>query len=140
MFGCWIFVYSSLGILDIALVQVSGYWILGIGTLRILVIATLKTEQYSASGAKSAAVHAGITCNSTILKSNLWGVSLVCFGASPWSCLVFYAILEFSSSSLFDVVWSKNHRCLPAHLLLLLSSTLMTRPFEEMKWANSTSS
>ena len=57
MFGCWIFVYLSLGILDIALIEVSGYWIsiLGIGTLmiRILVIATLKTEQYSASGVKN---------------------------------------------------------------------------------------
>ena len=38
---------------DIALIEVSGYWILGIGTLRILVIATLKTEQYSASGVKN---------------------------------------------------------------------------------------
>ena len=52
MFGCWIFVCLSLGILDIALIEVSGYWILDIGSLRISVIATLKTEQYSASGAK----------------------------------------------------------------------------------------
>ena len=41
------------GILDIALVEVSGYWILDISSLRILVIATPKTEQHSASGAKS---------------------------------------------------------------------------------------
>ena len=47
----WMFIYSSLRILDIALVEMLGYWILGIGSLRILVIATLKTEQYSASGA-----------------------------------------------------------------------------------------
>ena len=56
MFGHWIFVYLSLGILDIALVEMLGYWILGIGSLKIMLIATLlsphsryrKTEQYSA--------------------------------------------------------------------------------------------
>ena len=31
MFGCWISVCLSLGILDIALIEVSGYWILDIG-------------------------------------------------------------------------------------------------------------
>ena len=44
---------SSLRILDIVLVEMLGYWILGIGSLRILDIATPKTEQYSASGAKT---------------------------------------------------------------------------------------
>ena len=52
MSGHWTFIYLPLRILDIALVEMLGYWILGIGSLRILVIATLKTEQYSASGAK----------------------------------------------------------------------------------------
>ena len=50
--GHWIFIYLSLRMLDIALVEMLGCWILGIGSLRILVIATLKTEHYSASGAK----------------------------------------------------------------------------------------
>ena len=50
-FDVCLLVLLSLGILDIVLVEMLGYCILGIGRLRILDIVTLKTEQYSACGA-----------------------------------------------------------------------------------------